>query len=1209
MGVVDVAAWLGKEVVAPELMAAAVERLGKRSARKKLIGAVRSRSSTRPGSAFKAWLKDPATRQLLELQSTDAYDRLVDSLALAERMAGDGDDLKRTDELVVLTITCFMHTLDPSTAVAVHEMRSESRDLEAQRVSAERHDEIVALVSRPEDLTARRQRLPPGARGHVATLPVDLQVKVLNAVESAFPKETVAGLFRLPPDWLRAPTGEVDVAVAELAMAYGLWVDAASAFEAVADRGNGDRQLSYVRAAQSFGMVDDDAGMDRCLGKARLIGPCPLAEALDRSRTSFAGILSVLDAATARRSALGALLYVHALVNDDRLDSAIVFLEDRFAEWPDVGAVGLQLARRLLERSVLPTAVNRSRDRARAIEVALAVRDSRREWSGDSGEAVEVACQAYMLAGLAADVVRIGRAMPDGEALPVEASRAEVVFAVVECSIATGDLAAARQVTSLSAGFEQALLSASVLDESGADRHAVDAQLAAAWSLAQDERQKRIFWIGACSIGIDPMPGDEELDSDLEFASLVRATNAVSLGRPREAIPDLRVIRSEEARRALVAAYLMDGDLRSAVDELKDMASRFNQPTYLTRAVIELVGANEWEEAGDLATRTLAVLPGGHPDRGRLCGVVVSAAVARADWPTVETYARMWLAETNSSIRSRWALIFSLVQLAKRDLAWAVHEDGGAPEVENELDAQLWMILNAEFAPGSATVDRALELAERFPHDAEVRRIAVNVRLTTVDQAELGDGTEARWRRQIELRQAEPGQNDSFQSITLPDDPDQMAAVFREILEPQALWVTEWTAKVTHDGFPIGALAAVGGRSYSLVLAARVLGFLPIGTPDDLAFEKEVEVAISALDGVVIVDLSAVSTGWYLQTLWPRFVGAFRRLEVAAESRRDIVEEVSGPRPQSAGTLQWDLVNERPVHVDADPEAEAQLLSHLEWMAAEVRDMADQTLPEGALDEERSSPWGDTITIADAAQVPVWADDAGLRSLCTAASVPSFGTHALLVALERVGSLAAGELVAATDSLRAEYCVDLPVDSHWLRQRAADDEFLGGPALVAFSRRSTWRNPAEGFDVWRAIVRAAGKRNPILVSRWVYAGATGILHLYSDVIAAGQTQEARRLLAGLGSVGIGAGNYLPSVLTPVLDATAHACERVNVEDPALLTLRLLFDRFTADLGPERGAQALAMLGSELGERHRNDLRAVLFDDWGPDTWPSSPDSP
>lgn len=1191
MGIDDVGAWLVKDVVAPEAAARVASGISKRSSRRRLVAAVRQQTGQRPGRAYRRWLKNPETWKLLELPSVDAYEGLIEGLAAESRARGTAPDAARIDELVTCTIVNYLEVLEPSRAINQHELREEARHLDSEDRADERHQEVLAAVVPAANLEQRLLGVPPRARVILQEeLSVELQLKVLGVVEADDPKNVITGLIRLPPDWFRNPDGPLVQAAAELSLVYGMLSEAAALFERAGDLGCDDRQGAYLSAANCWAHLDEVDESDRCLDKARALGPCPLADALQAARSSVVGVLDILDEATASRSALGSILYGELLAADGRDDAAITFLEGRFAAWPEEGAIGLRLSHHLVQRSFRDTAVDRRRDRERAAEMALQVRDARRRWRGNSTEAVEAAVEALAVVGAFSEVLKVGLTPPHGQATVDEASSSEVRFTVGKALLGTGDLETARELASTTPDFGGVLLRADVLAESGADRADVEELYLQAWDMASSDTEKRRLWTSVADFGMVPLPGDDELAEDPDFAALIRASNQSALGRSDQAIADLRPLGHEHARQALVLAYLRDEQIDAAVGELRDMYRRFHHPDYLVRAVTTLLSNDRLQDAAEQSVHALTAIPRAHPDRIKLLEVCIAAAIERHDWGELERFGRQVLSDYGANDRRRWALILALVQQTQLEAAWAVYQDGAHPAVRDATDAKLWIILRSRFALDAQVVARSLEFAEQFADDGEVRRLAVNTWFTAGDaRGEISSDVAARWQTQIDLREAHPVEGDSFQVIRFSDDPEEMAEVFREMLEAQAVRAKEWIDKITNEGYPIGTLALAVGRPYSYTIAARPLGFCPIGTPDPSMFEVEIEAASKAIDGVVVADLSALLTGRYIGDDWSRCRAAFQQIEILPEARRDLLAETQQPDLEPKGTLGWDVAGEHLVIHEHDEALSARLREHLQWAAGEVQSMATNLSDPTA--DGRRIVWLDSLEAARDAGLPLWVDDGGLRALAATSGIPTFGTYALLVALERAGRIdhvATGE---ALRSLRSEYCVDFAFDGAWMLESARDDDYLGGPALATFTRKSAWHDPAHTFEVWRTIVREAGAADPALPARWVYAASRGILHLFSG---AGTQTKARELVSALAVEGIGAAGT-PASVPGVMAAAAEACDNIGMDDPAPQIIQSLFEQLIAQLGPARGAHELALLCADLPEGpHLAAYRNVLF---------------
>ena len=138
-------------------------------------------------------------------------------------------------------------------------------------------------------------------------------------------------------------------------------------------------------------------------------------------------------------------------------------------------------------------------------------------------------------------------------------------------------------------------------------------------------------------------------------------------------------------------------------------------------------------------------------------------------------------------------------------------------------------------------------------------------------------------------------------------------------------------------------------------------------------------------------------------------------------------------------------------------------------------------------DDDPMAAWLGAVTLAVAEGTGLWVDDVGLRDLARNEGARVFGTAALIDALVSRGSVTATERDSILETLRDEYCVDLPLDPSWLESPAARDEWRSGVALFAFSRSASWADLQQAFELWRRVVGSAGASGPELVAAWVYS--------------------------------------------------------------------------------------------------------------------------
>lgn len=1186
---VAVGLWLLNTAVAPDAYTRVVNIVRSKTDMDRLRDSVKD-AGLDPSRRYRRWLNQEQTWADLVARRQDAYDRLVVSLAEAEarRLFGSQpQDVEQARRLVDATIAFFLPSLDASMATAVLDFRSERR-----------HEEILGRLDASQQFDERLSRVPPVARHFLSAPAADrtLAARVVDAVVHGDPRAVIQAWGASPPEWLADAPAHLLLAVGHLAAAFGLRSEAADFYRRAADLGL-DAGYWYARAAFEAHASDRPELRDDLRSKASVVTSDPrvtvILAALDEDWTA---ILAAVDEATALTDPFISALYAFALGQTGASDRNISHLERTLEAHPEQTSLALRLAMLLLERSAKGGTTSRDLDRRRALELALTARDLRRQWRGDSGEAVEVACRAAMLAGDLEQVLRMARVPPDGEALPEEAVHPEALFSASQAAIASGQRDLAEAALAAMSGFRHALIKAELLDSTDAPRDEVEAQYEAAWALASNEEDRVMFWLSASMTGIRPLRGQDELDQrDDDVPVLCRASDFIAHGALDEAISTLRSVRtSESVRRLLVNAYMRAENLDAAVAELLDMAVRFDNVEHRVRAVGLLAGAHRLEDASNIADSTLVGLSSNHPERSLLHEVGVAAAHNRQDWSQVEARTRAWINDVGPDRRRRWLLIAALYNQADPDAAWKVFEEGDGLPVETAFEAQLWIALNARYRPSPETTSTALELAQRFEDDPDLRTVAVNAFLLMGDdKGEIARDELTKWHELIRLRAESPAPDDAFVMVSMPEDGDAEALTeaFRPFLEPHQLQVDTWRERVRREGFPQGMLAVAAGRPYTKTLAHRPVGCIPMSSADPSISAAELAAARAALGGHVLVDNSALVVASYIRDVWPRLVGAFSKVEITAEAHRDAARSSDVMRPRSTETLGWDSASGRPTIDTIDEALLDKLEDQLAWVASQTATLSVRpSLTSGEKAEtDDLGAWMVTFHAAQLDGVPLWADDVGLRSLARNEGVATFGTSALLAALVAVGGLSALEHESVLVTLRDAYCVDLPPNPEWLVASAEADDWRPGPALLVLSRPPAWSDLREGYGTWSAMAERAADRDPDRLAAWVYAAVTGI------AAAARDPEMAARLTAGSLATAATITAFDPAVFARCAQASAQAASDAGVPDPTELALAMTMELLTQRLGAAGAASTVAKLGSQLADEHREALRRILFD--------------
>ena len=151
-----VAIWLVSQVAATDAYSRLVDTLRSKDNVARLEKATRKATGIRTGRRYREWLLQQQTWNDLCARQKEAYERLVSSLSSTEarRFLRDrAEDRERATKLVDATISYFLPTLDPATAIAVADQRAEDR-----------HDELLARHDASTSFADRLDLLPPAAR-------------------------------------------------------------------------------------------------------------------------------------------------------------------------------------------------------------------------------------------------------------------------------------------------------------------------------------------------------------------------------------------------------------------------------------------------------------------------------------------------------------------------------------------------------------------------------------------------------------------------------------------------------------------------------------------------------------------------------------------------------------------------------------------------------------------------------------------------------------------------------------------------------------------------------------------------------------------------------------------------------------------------------------------------------------------------------------
>lgn len=1199
--------WLLGSVVIPDAYERVVTGLTSKSAEDRLAAGVRAEVGRYPKRIFRRWYRTDETWRALVAGGQESFDSLVDRLvaASAARRLGGPLSRDRAEAIVRAVVAGFMGSLDPSDAVALADYRSAQRDRfidenAEHRIGGlrehfdERFDSVERQLEGAADFGERIAQIPAPTRPLFAAVGATREaISLLDIASGDTPREALVQLTADVPPWLCDAPAATLVAAAELCRSYAVHVGAGRLFELAADKST-DRAYCYARAAVELASVGEAERSKELIEEATSLSTAPGVAAIAAALADRPDqVLELLPTEKALNELYFVSLRLYGLRATGAFDEIIPFLTSALERYPESSGLMIELAWTYLQRSQAPATTSRTADRQTALELGLEARQLRRAWRVDAGEAARVACQAALVMGDYGLVIRMGMAPPAGEAWVAEASNTEVRLSVAQAAVAAGNLDVLRTVVELVPdGFHRAIIQAELLVHTGADPTALKAAYDAVWHEARDEEHRVLYWLSSAAAGVEPH-GTEELRARTDDVPLlVDAQLHVARREYNAAVGILRQSRqTEHTTRLLVGALIGIGDVDGAVEELKTAATRFNDTAHLVRAVEVLAQAQRLDDAAALAQEALQRVPRTLSDaRAFLHAVLVERAGTAAAWGEMAVRSRAWIEDLGASPRTRWNLALALYQGGDREGAWRVVQEPPVLEPSTPSQARLWTVLAASESPSPEVADRIAAFVDAYADDKSLAELAAGVFFGWGDDVwgEVRPETVARFQELLETHAVDFESEEEAAVYVLTGTAEEMLERLRPSLEANARAIADMTEKVRR-GWPYGLLASAGHRPYAAALIHRAAGCLPIATADLARAETELVVAEASLGQPVVVDVSTLVVAGYVRTLWPQLRAAFSRLHLPGPAQSDILRTVEAFRLPTHGTLYFDTSVGAVRGAEADPEVQARLLEHGEWVAAQLPDvlMVDwphlRALPAELSD--RSLAWLSAVDMAKARGLPLWCDDLGLRTLATNDGVPVFGTSALIAALRKVAIIEPGAAQGALRRLREEYAVDLPLDADWLRLSAASAEWRPGASAFYFSRHAAWLNFESTYALWSELAQSAARAEGIRVAGWVHAAALGLV----GAVGAG---TAERAVAAIAAKGIALAGFDPAAIAACAARVREVALAAGIQNPVPSLMATLLRHLAEAVGAE--AAARLVLSEHLADEDRAVARDLVF---------------
>lgn len=987
-----------------------------------------------------------------------------------------------------------------------------------------------------DEFVARLDRLPPQAHQRLEAAWRDDRTLAWQLVRDLTddedrPTAVIRAWAVASPAWLATASWRVQVAAAELAVAYGAGTLAAELLLNAAAHGAPRRGFWLAYAAALYEQGGDQDGRVKALDALRA--------APDRSEPLASAVVALADAdaTTASRELAGwstndpvehvlrtALLITAATtangvlqVTDETGNRVLMILADELRRrWS--ARLATARADLLIRRSRRSRSRSGEADLREALDLAIRVRDEHRRFRGDSTNATALACHAALLLDDPRRVILLGTHSDDGATVDEAASpRVSEFVAAAALQLEELDLArdSARRVTdpAVRAHLDAHLAAAMGIDAKPHWRRAVE--------LADDDERLAQALAGLAWSGTADLPRLDELAArSPNDAAEIQAIADVATGEVTAAIARLRPRRHQSvpAVMTLASAYGVAGRIDDQVKTLREAADGFGEPTLWFEAVQALIRAGRDDDADRELDALLATAPPQWVGRVEALRWSAHLAYQLRHFDRAAARAHAVLECDPTDVTTRWALIRQLVLRVELTHAWEVLTSAPEPlDPGTVADARIWVGLNQRFAPDAQMVDGCLRLMRRFA-DVEDFCAFVLGTIATATSVELAEPFRAEL--QLEAERFFTQWPDSRYLRRIQGSIPELVAQMNEMIRPtdeDRLQHRRVVRGFREGRFPLSLLAATAGRDYAEVLLRCGGSVLPARHADPAETAACAVAVTAALDHDVIIDTSAVAVLLVLPaSVRDAAIGLFTRMVTTDDVLHDAVNSEDSLARRSTDSWVYDdrLDGGR---FDTVPQAEADRLAR---DAANLRMFVERQLvrhPRPAttsfddVEAPALSTWASIFDLAAVHRHTVWADDPVMRVLVRNDGGRAMSTPAVIEHLASRGVISAGQHEDAIRALIRSRIGDLPLDEPRLRELADEDGWQPGCVTAALGRAAAWTDPLHSALLLQRLTAYVRSRQPDAIPAWLYHAVTGAAVQAANPDAA--SGVAARLLA------------------------------------------------------------------------------------------------
>jgi TPR-GreAB-C-PIN type conflict system protein len=957
---------------------------------------------------------------------------------------------------------------------------------------------------------------------------------------------------------------------------YGAWAAAQIMLTRAIDAGVYPRGYYMARRAQSAG-ISDQAITRRMLEQAPDDHPFHLV-----LRHALAGEYGAAIAALSgwvpeseeQRIIRGVQLAAAQDASGSR-SQAIATARQVWDEFRAAGA-GLLAARLLLARAAGGNSLNRATDAQDALNLALAARNERRAWRGDSSEAVEVAATAAMLARDPQRAWTITEAGHDGEAQNDEAQDPRVRVHAAIIAALTGRTESARALLpSVEDPFIRAQVEALIAERSE-DPTAAVACWWSAWHAAQSDPQ-RLEAARALAVHGEDLPDLTSIDPQYQdaipeiklVAEVLHSTDPMAALRANQ--HRSRMLVSELAGR-----YDESEEYRNSADTLLGGAEKWDDPELMALAAFEYRKADAPDTARSSARRAITMGGPTWPGRLEMLALMVRLDADAKDWAGASAGLRQLVAYDPNDLDNHWNLVRCLVNAGELRDGWNALTSPGAPiEPRDAEEALLWLQLHARYGTDPTFLAGALIWMRRWPDDPDTLGSFIRVAYAGIRDKQPSDDDLAELHAVTADYFERFPDSSTFQAITLGPEDDPLLPM-SEMLRQQYEATAPVHAEVQAGRFPLAILSEVHGRSFAEASLMRAAGRVYAEVfPTQ---QSEIEAAIAAHGTPVVIDPTAAHSLVLLDSdLRALMLGSTPTVNTTNHLYRDAIRGRESLALRSNLSVGWDPATGRPMPREIPQQTTDDLAERAQDLVDLLGAVSRRPHPELLHLPDISghaTAWLSGIDLAKEHGWIYWSDDRVMRRLAEQEGVASFGSVALLGQLHVDGSITAERLEVARSTLIRNFYVDLGFRREEMELAAAAAGWAPAGAALALSSPTCWTNPEETFEFVLSAIDHVAIGSPHHVAGWSQAASRALIDMTDQDQASAQNLAIvlRRAVVHPRINGVVLFYFLQGVRMAIKQSDARV-----IEDPLGGTLREVHRAAVQERGHPAAAQILLHL--------------------------------